>query len=164
MTPKTKKTNSDENEEDDNEADMNNNDTTLYDKDGGIIMNDIPKAYHELNIPTTVGYFRMGGRHEVFGFYIKLARPFKKSRKKLGIISVLCAKALDGTNYDQWKWVNCARVITNNTTKLLFHLENNHSDVASVKVLVRNNKKKGLVASVLETVQSFGSSTNTCAP
>ena len=145
MTPKTKKTNSDENEEDDNEADMNNNDATLYDEDGGIIMNDRPKAYHELNILTAVGYFRMGGRHEVFGFYIKLARPFKKSRKKLGIISVLCAKALDGTNYYQWTWVKCARVITNNTTNLLCHLENNNYGAASFKALVSNNNNKYLV-------------------
>ena len=83
---------------------------------------------------------------------------------KLGIIYVLCAKALDGTNYDQWIWVKCARVITKKTTNLLCHLENNHSGVASFKALVIINNKKESVASGSETVHSIGSSPNTFVP
>ena len=103
----------------------------------------------------------MGGRNAVFDFYRQLSSPFKQGRKKLGIICVLCAKELDDTNYDQWTWVNCARVVTNNTTNLPFHLENKHAGVASVKALVSNKKKKVLVESELATVHSIGSSPNT---
>ena len=62
--------NDDENEEDDDEVDVKNNDATLDDEDGGIIINDGPIEYDEFNIPFTVGHFRIGGRHAVFGFYI----------------------------------------------------------------------------------------------
>ena len=82
----------------------------------------------------------------------------------MGIICVLCDKALDGTNYNQWTWVNCARVITKITTNLLYHLENKHAGVASVKALVSNNKKKGSMASGPTTVQYIGSSPNKCVP
>ena len=54
-----------------------------------------------------------------------------------------------------------ARVITNNTTNLLCHLENKHYGVASVKALVSNKKNKGSVETVPETVHTIGSSTNT---
>ena len=140
---------------------MKNNDNTLDDEDGGSITNYGTIEYDELNIPITVGNLRMGGRHVVFGFYRQLARPFKQGSKKLGIICVLCDKALDGTDYDQGTWVKYARDITNNTTNLLFHLENKHASVASVKALVSNNKKKGSVESGPSTVHSIESSTNT---
>ena len=78
----------------------------------------------------------------------------------MGIISVLCAKALYGINYDQWKWVRCAIVITNNITNLLCHLDKNHAGVASFKALVINNNKKGLAEIGPETVHSIGSSPN----
>ena len=91
----------DENEEEDNESDVNNNDTTLDDDDVGIIIDDASIEYDDLNIPITVGHLRMGGRHTVFDFYTQLVRTFNKCRKKLGIICVLCAMALDGTNYYQ---------------------------------------------------------------
>ena len=79
----------------------------------------------------------------------------------MSIICVICAKVLNGTNYDHLAWVKCERVITNNTTNLLFHLENKHAGVASVKALVSNNKKKGSVESGPSTVHSIESSTNT---
>ena len=139
--------NNDTNEEEDDEEDVKNNDATLDDEDVGIIMNDGPIGYNEFNIPIIVENFRMGGRHSVLGFYRQLARPFKQIRKKLVIICVPCANALDGTNCDQCTWMMCARFITKNTTNLLFHLENKHSNVAIVKVLVSNNKNKGSVAS-----------------
>ena len=93
--------NDDKNEDKDDEYNAKNNNATLDDENGVIIMNDGPIAYDEFNIPITVGHFWMGGRHAVFGFYRQLARPFKQVRKKLVIICVLCSKALDGTNYDQ---------------------------------------------------------------
>ena len=124
-------------------------------------MNDGPIAYDEFNIPITVGNFWMGGRHAVFGFYRQLARPFKQVREKLGIIYILCDKALDGTNYYQWRWVNCERVITIKTTNLLCHLENKHTGVSVVKALVIKNKNKGLVESGPATVHYIGSSPNT---
>ena len=124
-------------------------------------MNDGPIEYDEFNTPITVGHFRMGRRHAAFGFYRHISRPFKQGRKKSGIIFVLCANILDGTNYDQWAWVKCARVITKNTTKLICHLDNIYDGVASVKSLVSNNKKKRLVESGTATVHSIGSSNNT---
>ena len=99
----------------------------------------------------------------MFDFYTQLFRTFNKCRKKLGIICVLCAKELDDTNYDQWTWVNCARVVTNNTTNLPFHLENKHAGVASVKEMVSNNNKKCSLESGPATIHSIGSSPNTCA-
>ena len=102
----------DENEEDDDEADVKNNDSTLDDGDGGIIMNDGTIEYDEFNIPIIVVHLRIGGRYAVFGFYRQLVRPFKQGRKKLGIICVICDKALDGTNDDQWTWVNFTMFIT----------------------------------------------------
>ena len=104
----------------------------------------------------------MGGRHALFGFYRQFARPFKQHRKRLGVICVLCDNALYGTNFDQWTWVKCARVITNNTTNLLFYLVNKHAGVASFKARVRNKKKKGLLESGSAIVHSIGSSPNTC--
>ena len=124
---------------------MKNNDDTLDDEYGGIIMNDVPIEYDEFNISIILRHFRMCGRHAVFGFYRQISRPFKQHMKKLGIICVLCYKALDSTNYDQWTWLKCARVITKNTTNLLCHLENKDSGVASVNALVGNNNKKGSV-------------------
>ena len=114
-----KQANDDENEDNAIDADVNNNYATLDDEDGGIIINDGPIEYDEFNIHITMGNFRVGGRHTVSGFYIQLVRPFKQERKKLDIICVLCAKVLYGTNYDQWTWMNCARVITKNTTNLI---------------------------------------------
>ena len=115
--------NYDKNEEDDDEEDVKNNDATFNDEYGGIIMNDFPIEYDEFNITITMVHFRMCVRHTVFGFYRHLARPFKHDSKKLGIICVICEKALDDTNYGQCTKVKCARVITNNTTYLLCHLE-----------------------------------------
>ena len=109
-----------------------------------------------------MGYFRLDGSNEVFGFYRQLSRPIKQGRKKLGIVCVLYAKALDGTNYDKWTWVKCARVITNNNTKLLCHLDNKNAGLASFKSLVIHNDKKGLVARGPATVYSIGSIINTC--
>ena len=119
---KNDKSNDDENEEDSGEADVNNNDATLGDKDVGIIINYGPIEYYEFNIPITVGNFSKGGRRVVFGFYRQFEKPFKKGRKKLGIICVLCSKALYGTTYYYWTWVKCEIFITNNITNLLFHL------------------------------------------
>ena len=82
-------------------------------------LNDGPIEYDEFNTPITVGNFRMGRRHAAFGFYRHTYRPFKQGRNKLGVIYVLCSKALYGNYYDQWKWVNSTRVITNTTTNLL---------------------------------------------
>ena len=72
---KDKEASNNENEEEDDEANVKNNNVTLDDKDGGIIMNDGSIEYDELNIPITVGNFRMGGRHAVFGFYRYIYRP-----------------------------------------------------------------------------------------
>ena len=140
---------------------MKNNYATLDDEDGGIIMNDVTIEYDCFNIPITVVHFRMAERHAVLGFYRQISRPFKQVKKKLVIICVLCVKALDGTNYDQWTWVKCAKVITSNTTNLLCHLENKNAGVSSAKELVINKKKKGSVESGPETVHSIGSSPNT---
>ena len=137
--------NYDKNEEDDDEEDVKNNDATFNDEYGGIIMNDFPIEYDEFNITITMVHFRMCVRHTVFGFYRQISRPFKKHRKKLVIIYVLCYKALDSTNYYQWTWLKCARVITNNTTNLLWHLDNKDSGVASVEAMVSNNNNKGSV-------------------
>ena len=52
---------------------MNNNDDTLDDEDGGIIIKGGPIYYDELNIHITVGHFRMGGRHAVFVFINSLS-------------------------------------------------------------------------------------------
>ena len=82
----------------------------------------------------------------------------------MGIVCVICTNVLYGTNYNQWTWVNCARVITKITTNLLYHLENKHAGVASVKALVSNNKNKSLVVSVPETEHSIGSIPNTRVP
>ena len=128
---------------------------------GGIIMNDGPIKYDEFNIPITMRHLSMGGRYAVFGFYRQLTRPFKKYREKLRIIYVLCSKSLYSTNYYHWTWVKCASFITNNNTNLLWHLDNKHSGVASVKTLVSNKKKKSLMESVPATVQSIGSIPNT---
>ena len=98
----------------------------------------------------------------MFGLYRQIYRPLKQGRKKLVIICVLCAKELDGTNYDQCTWVKCARVITNNNTKLLCHLDNKNAGLASFKSLVIHNDKKGLVARGPATVYSIGSIINTC--
>ena len=106
----------------DNEADFKNNNITLDDEDGDIIIKDVPIQYDSFIISITVGYFIVSGRHAVFGFYRNIARPFKQGRNKLGNIFVLFAKVLDGTKYDQCIWVKCARVITNNTTNLICHL------------------------------------------
>ena len=100
----------------------------------------------------------------MFVFYKQLARPFKQGRKKLGIIFFLCAKALDGTNYDQRKLMNCARLITKNTTNLICHLENKHSGVASAKELLSKNNKKGLVSIGTATLYYIGPSPNTRVP
>ena len=135
---------------------MNNDDSTLDDEDGGIIMNDGPIECYEFSIPITVGHFRMDGRHGVFGFYIHIARPFKQVSNKLGIIFFLCAKALDGTNYYQWTWVKCERVVTNKNTNMIFHLESNHSGLSSFKTPVSNRKKKGSVSSGPSTLHSIG--------
>ena len=104
-------------------------------------MNDGPIEYDSFNIPITVVHFRMGGRHAVFVLYRQLARTFKQVNKKLGIICVLCTKALDGTNYYQWTWVKCENFTTENTTNLPCHLENKHAGVSSVKALVSNKNK-----------------------
>ena len=98
---------------------MNNNDVTLDDDYGGIIMNDGSIEYYYFNIPITVIYLRMVGSHAVFGFYRHFSSPFKQVREKFGIVCVLCAKSLDGTNYDQWTWLKCSWVITNNITNLI---------------------------------------------
>ena len=79
----------------------------------------------------------------MFVFYRQLARPFKKVRKMLGIICVIYAKSLNGINYDHWTWMKFVRVITNNNTNLLCHLDNNHASVDSFKALVSNKKKEG---------------------
>jgi hypothetical protein len=100
--------------------------------------------YDDLNIHSTVEHFRMGGRHAVFGFYRQLVKPLKQGRKKLGIVCV-CVKALEGTNYDQWTWLKCVRVFTNNTNNLLSHVEKKHTDVVSVMELVSKKKKNGSV-------------------
>ena len=92
--------NDNENEDEYYEVDVNNNDNTLDDEDGGTIINYGPNEYDEFNIPITVGNLRMVGRHAVFVFYRYISRPFKQVRKKLVIICVLCAKSMDGTNYD----------------------------------------------------------------
>ena len=147
INAKDDKAKNDENEEDGDEADVNNNDTIFDDEDSGIVLNDDPIEYDELNIYITAGNFRMGGRHTVFGFYRELASPFKQVRKKLGIICILCDKAFDGTNNDQRKCLKCARFITNNTTNLLYHLDNKHDDVSIFEALLRNKKRKGLVES-----------------
>ena len=152
----------DENEEEADKDNAKNNNATLDDEDGGIIMNDIPIGYDKSNIPITVGNFRIGGRNAVFGFYRQLDWPFKQGKKNLGIMCVLSAKALDYTNYDKWTWVKCARVITKNTTNLLYHLENKHAGISSVKALVSNKKKKRSMESGPATVHSIGSSPNTC--
>ena len=94
-------------------------------------------------------------------FYRQIDRPFKQCRKKLGIICVICDKALDGTNYDHWTWLKCERIINNNTINLICHLEKNNACVASVKEPVINNKKKGLAESGPATVQSIVLSPNT---
>ena len=80
---------------------MKNYYSTFDDEDGGIIINDGPIEYSEFNIIITVGHFRMGRRYAVIGFYIQFSRRSKQGGKKLVIIYVLCAKALDGTSYDQ---------------------------------------------------------------
>ena len=97
----------------------------------------------------------------MFDFYRHLSRSLKQGRKKLGIICVLCAKVLDGTNYDQCTWVKCGRFITNNTTNLLYHLDIKHSCIFSVKSLVSNNKQKELAEILPSTVNSIVSSPNT---
>jgi hypothetical protein len=126
--------------------------------DGGIVVADGPVVFDEFNIPNTVEHFRMGGRHQVFGFYRQLVKPFKAGRKNLGIICVLCVKALDGTDFDQWTWVKSARVFTNNTTNLLSHLEKQHADEPSVKdLMLSKKKKKGSVEGTPATVSSRGS-------
>ena len=83
------------------EANVNNNDATLDYEYGGFIIIDGPIEYSEFNILITVGHFRMGRRYAVIGFYIQFSRRSKQGGKKLVIIYVLCAKALDGTSYDQ---------------------------------------------------------------
>ena len=88
----------------------------------------------------------------MFVFYRQLARKFKKVRKMLGIICVIYAKSLNGINYDHWTWMKFVRVITNNNTNLLCHLDNKHVGVASVKALASNKKKEGSVESGPETV------------
>jgi hypothetical protein len=139
----------DDNNDNDNDNKLHptNNDVTLDDEDGGIIMDDGPVKYDNFNIPNTVEHFRMGGRHAVFGLYHQLVKPLKQGRKKLGIICVLCVKALGGTNFEWWTWVKCARVSTNSTTNLLSHLEKKHAKLASVKALVSKKNKKGSVGS-----------------
>ena len=79
---------------------MNNDDSTLDDEDGGIIMNDITIEYDCFNVPITVVHLGMVERHAVFGFYRQISGPFKQVKKNLVIICVLCAKSMDGTNYD----------------------------------------------------------------
>ena len=158
------KANNYKNEKDDHEADVKNNDDNLDDEDGGVIINDRPIEYDEFNTPITVGNFSMVGRYAVFGFYRQLVRPFKQGNKKLVIICFLCAKALDCTNYGQWTWVKCTRVITNNITSLICNLENNHSGVSSVKALVINKKNKWSEASRSATIHSIRSSPSTCVP
>ena len=158
------KSNYDENEEDGDEENVNNNDATLYNEDGVIIINYGLIEYDEFNIPITVVHFSMVESHAVFGFFRQLSRSFKKCRDKLGIMCVLFSKSLYGTNYHQCTWVKCARVITNKNNHLICHLEKKHYGVSSVKALLSNKKKKGMMASVPATVQSIGSSPNTRVP
>jgi hypothetical protein len=131
----------------------------MDDEDEGIIMT-VPVEYDDFNIPTTVEHFRIGGRHAVFRFYSQLVKPLKQGRNKLGILCVLCFKALDGTNFDQWTWVKCARVSKNNTTNFLRHFEKKHADVAIVKALLIK-KKKGSVGGTPAIVSSRGSTSVT---
>ena len=67
----------DENGEDNNEVNVSNNNATLYGEDGDIIMYDGLNEYDEFNIPIIVVYFRLGGRHALFGSYRQLVRPSK---------------------------------------------------------------------------------------
>jgi hypothetical protein len=124
---------------------------------GGIIVADGPVEYNDFNIPNTVEHFRMGGRHAVFGFYLQLVKPLKQSRKKLGIVGILCVKALERTSYDQWTWVKCVRVSTNNNTNLLSHLEKKHAGVASGNELVSKKNKKGSLGGTPTTISSHAS-------
>ena len=63
--------------------------------------------FDKFKIPITVGNFRIGKINEVVGFYRQLCRKFKQGKNNLGIICVLCAKALYGNNEDQWTCVEC---------------------------------------------------------